>query len=289
MLALAVNRCRREKQRPLGPNYPSKLCATLWITLFTTDKTRTNRGFGTVACKVVTAGTNAAFHDSTRAKTFTRCNNMTIKSPSSSALASPSLPQRSRLHLLALPALLGLGGLAGCGDKKDETAAPAAKSTALSPAQAYDKIAAEGKGFTVGALMAANPAYVLFDPQCPHCGHLWTASQALLPKAKFVWIPVSFINGKSAPQGAAILTAANPAEFMAAHEASLLAGSGGTPLPASVPPEVEAIIKANTVLFNDLAAESVPYMVAKNVKTGQVVANAGAMQTAALAEFLGVN
>ena len=150
-------------------------------------------------------------------------------------------------------------------------------------------LAAEGKGFTVGALMAANPAYVLFDPQCPHCGHLWTASQALLPKAKFVWIPVSFINGKSAPQGAAILTAANPAEFMAAHEASLLAGSGGTPLPASVPPEVEAIIKANTVLFNDLAAESVPYMVAKNVKTGQVVANAGAMQTAALAEFLGVN
>ena len=71
--------------------------------MFTTDKTRTNRGFGTVACKVVTAGTNAAFHDSTRAETFTRCNNMTIKSPSSSALASPSLPQRSRLHLLALP------------------------------------------------------------------------------------------------------------------------------------------------------------------------------------------
>jgi thiol:disulfide interchange protein DsbG len=194
-----------------------------------------------------------------------------------------------RVRLLAIPALMGLGVLAACGDKKETAAAPAPKAMALTPAQAYDKIAAEGKGFTVGALVAANPAYVLFDPQCPHCGHLWKESQALLPKAKFVWIPVSFLNGKSAPQGAAILSAPNPAEFMAAHEASLLAGTGGAPLPASVAPEVEAVIKANTVLFNALAAESVPYIVAKNVKTGQAVANAGAMQTAALAEFLGVN
>ncbi|WP_296508254.1 DsbC family protein [Rhodoferax sp.] len=214
---------------------------------------------------------------------------MTLKSTSS----TPALPtrhaERGRLHLLALPALLGLGTLAACGDKKDEGAQPAAKAAAVTPDQAYEKIAAQGKGFTVGALMAANPAYVLFDPQCPHCGHLWTASQALLPKAKFVWIPVSFINGKSAPQGAAILSAANPAEFMAAHETSLLAGTGGTPLPASVAPEVEATIKANTVLFNDLSVESVPYVVAKNVKTGQVVTHAGAMETAALAELLGLS
>ncbi len=198
-------------------------------------------------------------------------------------------PDRNRLRLLTLPMALALGSLVACGKQEEAGAKPAEKSSALAPAQAYEKIAAEGKGFTVGAMMAANPVYVLFDPQCPHCGHLWQSSQALLPKAKFVWIPVSFINGKSAPQGAAILSASNPAEFMAAHETSILAGTGGTPLPASVAPEVEAIIKANTELFNKLAVESVPYVVAKNIKSGQVVTNAGAMETAALAEFLGVN
>ena len=91
-----------------------------------------------------------------------------------------------------------------------------------------------------------------------------------------------------ATQGAAILAASNPAEFMTAHEASLLAGTGGAPLPASMSPEHEAIIKANTELFNSLKVESVPYVLAKNLKTGTVVTNAGAMETAALAEFLGV-
>nr|WP_315463418.1 DsbC family protein [uncultured Rhodoferax sp.] len=203
--------------------------------------------------------------------------------------ARPSPPDRKRLRLLALPLAVAIGSMAACGKQEESDAKPAEKASALAPAQAYEKIAAEGKGFTVGAMMAANPVFVLFDPQCPHCGHLWQSSQALLPKAKFVWIPVSFINGKSAPQGAAILSAANPAEFMAAHETSILAGTGGSPLPASVAPEVEAIIKANTELFNKLAVESVPYVVAKNIKTGQVVTNAGAMETAALAEFLGVN
>lgn len=198
-------------------------------------------------------------------------------------------PERNRLRLLALPLALTLGNLAACGKQEDASTKPTEKAAAMAPAQAYEKIAAEGKGFVVGALMAAQPVYVVFDPQCPHCGHLWQASQSLWPKVKFVWIPVSFINGKSAPQGAAILSASNPAEFMAAHETSILAGTGGAPLPASVSPEVQAIIKVNTELFNALAVESVPYVVAKNLKTGQTVTNAGAMETAALSEFLGVN
>jgi thiol:disulfide interchange protein DsbG len=193
-----------------------------------------------------------------------------------------ALPQRSRLHLLALP--LVAAALVAC-SKAEE---PAKAASSVPPAEAYDKVASGGKGFSVGAMMAANPVYVMFDPQCPHCGHLWQASQPLLAKVKFVWVPISFINGKSAPQGAAILSASNPAEFMAAHEASILAGTGGAPLPASTPPEMEASIKANTVLFNSMGVESVPFIVAKNPKTGQVVTNAGAMETAALAEFLGV-
>jgi len=254
--------------------------------MFTTPATRTNSGFARGAYKVATAGTIAAFTDSTPAVTFTTCNTMSM---TSLPTARPTTPDRNRLRLLALPMALALGTLAACSKQEEAGSKPAEKASAVAPAQIYDRIAAEGKGFTVGAMMAANPVYVLFDPQCGHCGHLWQASQALLPKAKFVWIPVSFMSGKSAPQGAAILSASNPAEFMSAHEASLLAGKGGAPLPASVAPEMEAIIKANTELFNKLAVESVPFMVAKNIKSGQVVTNAGAMETAALAEFLGLS
>ncbi len=42
--------------------------------MFTSAKTRTNRGFAEGACKVATAGTIAAFTDSTLADTFTTCN-----------------------------------------------------------------------------------------------------------------------------------------------------------------------------------------------------------------------
>jgi len=42
--------------------------------MFTSPKTRTNRGFAEGACKVATAGTIAAFTDSTPVDTFTTCN-----------------------------------------------------------------------------------------------------------------------------------------------------------------------------------------------------------------------
>jgi thiol:disulfide interchange protein DsbG len=204
--------------------------------------------------------------------------------------ASPRPVQRQRLRLLGLPLLAAAAAtLAACSKADDKALAntPSAPNN-IPPEQAYEKVAMDGKGFVVGSLMSANPVFVLFDPQCPHCGHLWTTSQPLLNKVKFVWIPVSFINGKSAPQGAAILSASDPAEFMMAHETSLLAGTGGAPVPASMTPEMEATIKANTTLFNSLKVESVPYVIAKHAKTGTVVTNAGAMETAALAEFLGV-
>jgi thiol:disulfide interchange protein DsbG len=219
---------------------------------------------------------------------------------STSAQISLSIPVRARsrkrplkgnhlkLRHIAFPllALLALG-LAAC-SKPDTPATPPAGVAAAKPAQPYETVAAQGKGFTVGALMAANTVYVLFDPQCPHCGHLWEASLPLHSKAKFVWIPVAIMNGKSAPQGAALLTAANPTEAMSTHEKSILAGSGGTSASASIPAEIEQGIKANTALFTSLGADSVPYILAKNVKTGQVVTRGGALDTAALTDFLGL-
>lgn len=194
-------------------------------------------------------------------------------------------PMKASLLALPLAALLALG-LTAC--SPDASQPPAAAKVAIAPGQAYDTVAAKGKGFTAGALMGANPVYVLFDPQCPHCSHLWQASLPLQSKVKFVWLPASLLGAKSLPQGAALLQAANPVEAMTAHEESLLAGKGGISASASIPADVEANIKANTALLDSLGADSVPYIVAKNARTGQVVTQAGAMTTGALAEFLGV-
>jgi thiol:disulfide interchange protein DsbG len=168
---------------------------------------------------------------------------------------------------------------------KPDNTKPAAAQSAV---QTYDTVAAQGKGFSVGAMMAANPVYVLFDPQCPHCGHLWEASLPLHSKLKFVWIPVGIMNGKSASQGAALLQAGNPVEVMSAHEKSILAGTGGTAASATAPPDIEQAVKKNTELFTSLGADSVPYLVAKNARTGQAVTHSGAMDTPALATMLGV-
>ncbi len=193
---------------------------------------------------------------------------------------------------LAVVLTLSLGfGLAGCSKQAtpDAAGAPAAAApVVIAPAQSYDAVAKDGKGFTAGAMMSAQTAYVLFDPQCPHCGALWNASIPLQKKVKFVWIPVSLMNPKSTLQGAALLTAANPVETMTAHEIGLLAGNGGMIADANPSAESQANIKANTQLFNSLGATSVPYIVAKNA-SGAVVTNAGALQTPALAAFLGLN
>jgi thiol:disulfide interchange protein DsbG len=181
-------------------------------------------------------------------------------------------------HFAFSIALASAFGLPGC-SKPDVPA---------TLAQPYETIAAQAKGFTVGALMSAQTVYVLFDPQCPHCGHLWEASAPLQNRAKFVWIPVSIINAKSGLQGAALLSASNPVEAMTAHEKSILAGTGGMSTPASVPREMELAIQKNTALFNSLGAESVPYILARNAKTGLVVSNTGALDTLTLAAFLGI-
>ncbi|MBC7917355.1 MAG: DsbC family protein [Rhodoferax sp.] len=169
-----------------------------------------------------------------------------------------------------------------------KTETPPVTSAAAAP-QTYDMVAANAKGFTVGSLMSVNTVYVLFDPQCPHCGHLWAASQPLLGKAKFVWVPVAIINGNSAPQGAALLSAPNPVEAMNLHEASLLAGTGGTPPSGGTPADMAASIKKNTELFGSLKLESVPFLVARHPQTGQFVSHSGAMDTASLAQLLGLN
>ncbi|MBK9575011.1 MAG: thioredoxin fold domain-containing protein [Rhodoferax sp.] len=192
------------------------------------------------------------------------------------------------IFVLSLCAALTLA-LTACSKQESTTESSTKSAAASKPADPLQAVASQGKGFTVGAMMSAQTVYVMFDPQCPHCGHLWEASKPLHKKVKFVWVPVAIINGKSGPQGAALLSAANPTELMSTHEQSILANQGGIAASASVSPEIEAAIKQNTQLFTSMQIDSVPYILAKNARTGQVVTNNGAMTTAALADFVGVD
>ncbi len=152
-----------------------------------------------------------------------------------------------------------------------------------------DLVAAKARGFAVGAVMSANTVYVFFDPQCPHCGHLWEASVPLHRQLKFVWIPIAFSErSPSLAQGAALLSAASPAALMSEHERSLLAGTGGVSAPKDVPPDLAQAVRSNTALLNSFSVEAVPFLVAKNLRTGAMVSSNGAMDTTALAELLGV-
>ena len=96
--------------------------------------------------------------------------------------------------------------LSACSKNDSPSTAPAV--VAGITAQNLDLLAATGKGFTVGAMMSAQTVYVLFDPQCPHCAHLWQASLPLHNQVKFIWLPIAFNPAKSLPQAAALLTAA---------------------------------------------------------------------------------
>ncbi len=174
--------------------------------------------------------------------------------------------------------------LIGCSPKDASTAGASGKREV-----SVEVVAAQAKGFTVGAMMSTATVYVFFDSQCPHCGHLWEASLPLHKKVKFVWIPIGWINASSKSQGAALLTSANPQALMTEHEASLLAGKGGIAAPSSVSPEIQAAIEANTKLLTSFGAESVPFVVVMNLRSGQTASRDGALGTAALADLIGLD
>jgi thiol:disulfide interchange protein DsbG len=218
-----------------------------------------------------------------------------------------------RRPLLLLPAALAL---AACGKPADvSNAAPSAAPNATpdaataqpgiaspSTAQAASAaapsgtasatdalaLAAQGHGFTVGVAMAAQPVYVFFDAACPHCAQLWTSAKPLLNRIKMVWMPVGILRATSGPQGATILSASDPAAAMDAHEASGLAKGPGIAVDAARADPVMAQVKKNTELFNQLGADSVPFIVFRQVGKGAPATHAGALDTAGLSSLLGL-
>jgi thiol:disulfide interchange protein DsbG len=192
--------------------------------------------------------------------------------------------QRRRL-LLSLVANATLLALSAC-SKQEAESAPA-RSAPPTPAEAY-ALAAKGSGFTVGTLMAANTVYVFFDTTCPHCAQLWLASKPLQKRVKMVWMPIGLLRPSSGPQGATILAAADPSAAMEENETKVLANAGGISASQSLPDEVVAKVKANTALFNQIGADSVPLIVFRHAQTGAFGQHAGALDTEGLAALIGV-
>jgi len=196
---------------------------------------------------------------------------------------------RSRL---LLPVLLAVTlALGACSKTKEagSSSSPAASADQGKRTPTVEIVASEGKGFAVGSMMSTTTVYVFFDPQCPHCGHLWNAAVPLQKKAKFVWMPVGLINPTSSAQGATLLSAADPVQAMTEHEKSLLAGSGGIGGGSNLTDEAKQAVVSNTKLFNNLGLEGVPFTIVKNARTGQMVTRGGSMETPALAQLIGVD
>ncbi|WP_140627826.1 thioredoxin fold domain-containing protein [Methylibium rhizosphaerae] len=191
-----------------------------------------------------------------------------------------------RLFTLATSASVALLALSACKDKPAESPAAATAQPAAAPQPPYEA-AAKGHGFTIGQMMAANAVYVFFDPTCPHCAQLWMNSKPLLGKLRMVWIPIS-LRPSTAAQGATILSASDPMAAMEENEASVLQNKGGITASQSLSDEVKAKVKANTELWASLGADSVPYIVFKNARSGQQGTHAGAVDAARLSEMVGL-
>lgn len=182
--------------------------------------------------------------------------------------------------------------LAACNPATSAGPVTAAKTAAAEIPQSLpisvEAVNQHARGFTTGAVMSTTHAYVFFDPQCPHCGHLWQSSKALHPKMKFTWIPVTLLNKASRTQAAALLKAPDGAQAMDQHEALLAQKRGGMSASSDVDPEMEAALAKNTQLLRSFGADSVPFIVAKHAQTGAVVSFAGALPPEQIAQKLGL-
>jgi thiol:disulfide interchange protein DsbG len=204
----------------------------------------------------------------------------------SSLLAQP-IGSRRRF-ITQLTASAAALALAACSkNNNNDGPAPAADAKPMDADESL-RLAQTGKGFTVGSAMAANTVYVFFDTTCPHCAHLWEASQPLLGKLKMVWMPLGLLRPQSGPQGATILAAADPALAMTENENSVAKGGGGITASTSLDEAVLAKVKGNTEIFRRLGAESVPLVLLRNAKTGNALRYEGAMTTEQLAAAVGI-
>ena len=185
-----------------------------------------------------------------------------------------NLLRRRALLILALPLALAACGESATSQKPATSTEDREFGIPASQAPSADVARRDAKGFETGNKMSARVVYVFFDPQCPHCGMFWQEAKKLERDARFVWIPVAILNKKSGIQGAALLSAQDPAKLMDEHEASLLANQGGIAPEDKHDTQIKAAIAKNTRLLVSFGAEGVPFIVA-NAADGKTVSGNG--------------
>lgn len=220
--------------------------------------------------------------------------------------------QRRHFTLTALASLATLGSLAACSRQAESPApaaspapapaaapeapaasstaeaAPAASATVPSAPQNLYTLAASGSGFSIGPMMSSHTVYVFFDPTCPHCAHLWANAQPVAKQLKIVWLPIGFLRPQSLPMATTILSAKDPVAAMSENETSVATGGRGITPASTLDAAAEAKVKANTELFKKFNADSVPLIIYRNAKTGEVGQHSGAVEGAELLAFAGL-
>jgi thiol:disulfide interchange protein DsbG len=172
---------------------------------------------------------------------------------------------------------------------------PASSSADVKPApaspisgdKAYEAVTKRAAGFETGP-KDGKTVYVLFDPQCPHCGDLWEAAKPLRDKVRMVWVPVRLLGPRSRGQGAALLAASDPLQAMDEHEKGRRADGKGIEAPTGLDASFYQKMTENTQLFVDLGQGSVPLMVWRQPLSGKTLMVTGAVLTPELQNVLGL-
>ena len=110
-------------------------------------------------------------------------------------------------------AQLALAPLAACSNKKAK--------------RVFENLANGTHGVVVGNPSSPKTVYAFFDTECQHCRLLWRAAAPVLNQARWVWVPLDFVNVASRRRGIDCLSSADPQAWLQAHMA------GQTPEPGS--------------------------------------------------------
>lgn len=121
------------------------------------------------------------------------------------AHAMPSGRGWGRRQALAALVTVVSASLVACGNKKAK--------------RVFDSLADSTHGVVVGDPSSAKTIYAFFDTECQHCRLLWTKSAPVFNQARWVWVPLDFVNADSRRRGIECLSSSDPKAWLEAHMA----------------------------------------------------------------------
>lgn len=113
-----------------------------------------------------------------------------------------------------------------------------------------------------GSNNAPHQLYVVFDPNCIYCHHLYEALQPAITAGNLAvrWIPVAFLKSTSQGRAYAILSSKNPVAMLAQNEANFnqQTEDGGIPPLASPSTQVVQQLQNNMAFLTEAQIDSTP-------------------------------